>query len=226
IGATEVTVDDYLAYLDTLPPAERARRRPHASDFAGAVDVDRDARGTWSYSLTHADVIHRARRGEPFHYDLRAARADQDWGRFPVAGVSLDDARAYCAWRAITGVAGARLCTDEEWERAARGADDRIYPHGDRLDPADADQADTYGAPAAMGPDVVGSYPASDSPFGVHDLTGNVFELVDSPPHVAVLRGGGWFSGGNLSLRVTARSGGAPDQRASDTGFRVCAAAR
>ena len=75
---------------------------------------------------------------------------------------------------------GARLCTELEWERAARGADDRLFPHGDELDADDANFDVTYGrVDSAYGPDVVGSHPASRSPFGVDDLAGNVFELVD-----------------------------------------------
>ena len=49
----------------------------------------------------------------------------------------------------------------------ARGADDREFPGGDFLDPDDANFDETYARePASMGPDEVGSYPASRSPFG------------------------------------------------------------
>ena len=68
---------------------------------------------------------YEAREGEPIRYSGRAQRASQDWLRFPVSGVTWDDAATYAAWLDATGrVPGARLCTEYEWERAARGADD------------------------------------------------------------------------------------------------------
>ena len=101
-------------------------------------------------------------------YIARDRNQKVDWMRLPVSGISADDAVAYAAWLATTGrVRGARLCSEVEWERAARGADDRLYPHGYHLAPADANHFATYGAGA--GPDQVGSYPVSRSPFGIDD---------------------------------------------------------
>src|SRR5205814_1205645 len=84
-----------------------------------------------------------------------------DWARLPVDGASREDGEQFAAWLARSGrVPGARLCTDREWERAARGADDRRYPNGNGdPGPNDACPLDTYGgvvrvglpAPAARG---------------------------------------------------------------------------
>ena len=117
-------------------------------------------------------------RGVSVVYPGRTVRREQAWERWPVVGVRVADARAYAAWLDRTGrVPGARLCTNAEWERAARGADDRLYPHGDELAPDDANWIKTYDEKAAaLGPDEVGSHPASDSPFGVADLAGNAWE--------------------------------------------------
>lgn len=221
-------MDEYIAYLEALSSTERAERRPRsAAGFAGGLELERDPDGVWVFVFSHAEVTYRARRDQRFRYQGRARRVEQDWGRFPVAGVTIADARAYAAWLDATGrVVGARLCTDAEWERAARGADDRTYPHGDQLDDDDANRDRTYGqVPMAFGPDEVGSHPASDSVFGVADLTGNVWEFVDSPPHAIIVRGGGWYQG-NMSLWATNRWAGEPQLRDVLTGIRLCATAR
>src|SRR5262249_42840695 len=127
----------------------------------------------------------------PLTYLGRRKRSVEDWLRLPVSGVSCRDAEDYVRWLARTDrVPGARLCTELEWERAARGADGRVYPHGDGPAPDDANFDKTY--PGASGPDEVGSHPVSRSPFGLDDMAGNVWEWTTSE-RGCVVRGGAFY---------------------------------
>lgn len=233
IGRTEVTFRAWLEYLRAQPRAERARRLPRTRALGGyeaeqgLTLVEHEGRytlqlrvGTWRYT---------AREGQPLAYLDRERRATQDWLDFPVAGISADDAAAYAAWLDTTGrVPGARLCTELEWERAARGADGRWFPGGDALAPDDGNIDETYGRrDRAFGPDAVGSHPASASPFGAHDMLGNVWELVRSStePDAYVIRGGSWYTG-QLAARSVNRWHATRDFRFVDTGVRLCATPR
>jgi len=143
-----------------------------------------------------------------------------------VTGIALADAQAYVAWLAASGrVPRARLCRELEWEQAARGADGREYPHGDELAPEEANFDDTYARePLAMGPDEVGAHPASQSPFGLQDMAGNVWEWTSSSLAAGeyTTRGGSWYFGTN-SARASDREVTEPSFRDVSVGLRVCA---
>jgi formylglycine-generating enzyme required for sulfatase activity len=144
----------------------------------------------------------------------------------PVAGVSFRQVEAYARWLDGSGrVPGARVCSGMEWERAARGADDREYPHGDRLDPEDANFDLTYGQKLdAFGPDEVGAHPASRSPFGVDDLAGNIYEWTTSSwaKDGFAVRGGTFYYNREM-LRVYNHEVINPEDRTPMIGARICA---
>ena len=91
----------------------------------------------------------------------------------PVVGVSWDDATAYCRWWRERTERRYRLPTEAAWERAARGTTGRRYPWG-----GDFAAERCNAAPAGLGmPSAVGTFsPQGDTPEGVADLAGNVWE--------------------------------------------------
>ncbi len=231
IGRTEVTFQDWLDYLDTLPPEANARlilEQPRFGSGGAAITLRQQPGGGWLFSfLRSKDHLLTAREGERLHYSDRQKRQTVDWRQLPLTGVSAEDLQGYFYWLDQSGrLPGARLCNELEWERAARGADGRTYPHGDRLRPDDVNIDETYGRqPLAFGPDEVGAHPASASPFGLLDMAGNAFEL--TRPATAdlgriVLRGGAWYYD-QFGARVANRTAGDPTQHDVLIGVRVCA---
>jgi len=169
----------------------------------------------------------------------RVFRVKPGWERLPVGFVSWYGASYYCRFR------GKRLPTEDEWETAARGTDDRRYPWGGEpprcggvLVPFDGElpteHPTTCAEPVHLLP--VGSSPQDITPDGVRDLGGSMTEWVDTPYtagsriHVpqanadalpAVLRGGSWTE--SIMLRTVGRNRYTRDGFGTNVGFR-CAA--
>ena len=165
-------------------------------------------------------------RSQPYYWDSDKWNQDQQ----PVVGVTWYEAVAYARW------AGKRLPSEAEWEKAARGTDGRLYPWGNEQD---AKRANTEeGGRNVTTP--VGLYsPAGDSPYGVVDMVGNVFEWcstkwgtnypytpddgreeLDGSNNIRILRGGSWRHNQNKWSRCGSRNRYFPIDWDSDFGIR------
>lgn len=200
--------------------------RPRHKVTLAAFKIDRFEVTTAQY----ARFLSATKRNAPAFWE----QVDlQVHGDRPVVGVDWFDAEAYCTW------AGKRLPTEAEWEKAARGTDERQYPWGNN--PPTPQLANfalgaRFSYTQVLQP--VGLYDRGKSPYGAHDMAGNVWEWVadwydggyysksaaENPPGPAsgdfkVLRGGSWSELPKYLLTY-GRFNLAPTTRNSFTGFR------
>ncbi len=176
-------------------------------------------------------------------------RDDQTLGAppdHPVSAVSWPDALAYCHWLETTLKAWPQappplgellrdgwrvsLPSEAQWEKAARGTDARIYPWGNDARP---DRANVQ----ASGTTPVGSFECPECPFGLFDMSGNVWEWTRSPYQLYpydptddrdnldadalwVMRGG-HFGDRDIYVRAAVRGGADPGVRRPFIGFRL-----
>jgi formylglycine-generating enzyme required for sulfatase activity len=155
----------------------------------------------------------------------------------PVVYVNWHDAVAYCQWLSEATGKECRLPTEAEWEKAA-GWDveqgvKRTYPWGDEFDASLCNTVESGIGDTTP----VGVYPGGASPYGVMDMSGNVWEWCSSfywdypydpddgredleAEGTRVLRGGA-FGNDRRSVRCTYRYGSSPYDRVRDDGFRV-----
>lgn len=149
----------------------------------------------------------------------------------PVVGVSWYESVAFCLWLSNTTGEKIMLPTEDQWQYAAQGDDGRDYPWGEKWD---ASRCNNNVDHKGIGQTIpVAHYEGKgDSPFGVVDMAGNVWEwcLTDyenetndrnSKAKFRVLRGSSWRDNYTHNFRCNIRLRSNPDVRANCFGFRI-----
>ncbi len=144
----------------------------------------------------------------------------------PVIGISWFEAVAFCLWLSDATGEKVALPTEQQWQRAAQGNTNRAYPWGDNFD----ENCCNFNR---KGTTPVTQYEGKgNSPFGVVDMSGNVWEWcltdyesgeqnVNAFAIKRVLRGGSWYSNAVLNVRSDFRDWNLPDKRSDVWGFRL-----
>ncbi len=201
----------YLLKGDVLSYADLKTLRKLAEN---TFKLDMDVRQMEQEALFEAILKHQA-----------------EFDNLPVTGVTWRQAQAYCEAN------GKRLPTEAEWEKAARGPLGLEFPWGNEWDESKLNIGAGEGWPHNVAP--VGSYPQGVSPYGVHDMAGNVMEWTadwyqaypgskyesdDFGEKMRVVRGGGWGGLGHYVISHFYRTGYrfnlGPGYTFVDLGFR------
>jgi formylglycine-generating enzyme required for sulfatase activity len=189
------------------------------------------------YPLTNEQYVTFKGQGEQLEPDWEEKK------NHPVVNVSWQDAMQYCQWFNITYAEDLKkhaltlhLPTEAQWEKAARGEYGNEWPWGNEFDEDRCNSAGGKNPKRNTTP--VNAYPQGESPYGVADMAGNVWEwthtLFKAYPYLAddsregekdssnrVLRGGSFNRYRGL-VRCASRHHNNPESRYSNVGFRVC----
>ncbi len=199
-----------------------ANERPERKMKLGTFHIDR----TEVTNRQYMEFVEGAKHAAPPHWALGSY--PESLADHPVVFVTWKDADEFCKWK------GKRLPSEAEWEKAARGANGRIFPWGNDFDIKKVNTIGEYGGTVP-----VGTLKDGVSPYGAYDMSGNAqewtsdwykpypdneFKDPDYGDKFKVVRGGGWGGMGHYSLQVYVRApfrnAAPPEGRYDDVGFR------
>jgi len=163
----EVPAGEFIYQEDervTLPAFHIAKYPVTYKQFQAFIDAPDGFSNVKWWDGLHKDGLKQQRSGP-------GDQAFKFWNH-PRERVSWYDAMAFCRWLSAKLRDEITLPTEEEWEKAARGTDGRAYPHEGAFDPTKGNTAESgIGQTSA-----VGVFPDGASPYGVMDMSGNVWE--------------------------------------------------
>jgi formylglycine-generating enzyme required for sulfatase activity len=180
-----IPAGEFLMGAADNDPQAQDHEKPQHQVYLDAFWMDRTEVTNGNFAKCMADGACRPQVYEVSARTYTPYAAHPDYQDFPALLYEADVAAAYCQW------AGRRLPTEAEWEKAARGTDGRSYPWGNDLDCTKASykecklpaQPDDLAAPrcgnsAHCPTSRVDDYVAGASPYGVLNMSGNVWEWV------------------------------------------------
>jgi iron(II)-dependent oxidoreductase len=177
-------------WVDVQYPWENSPRRHHLKTMPiKSFYMDRFPVTNKAYKKFLDETQYQPKDRYNFLKDWQDGTYPEGWDNKPVTWVSLEDARAYAAW------CGRRLPHEWEWQYAAQGNDGRIYPWGNdwKQEAVPVPEKGRTMRP----PDDVKAHPSGASPFGLMDMTGNIWqwtdEFQDEHTRAAILRGGSYY---------------------------------
>jgi formylglycine-generating enzyme required for sulfatase activity len=214
--------------MGSKPSEGRADEQPQRKVYLAAYAID-------IHEVTNEQYLHfihsTGRKEPPNPYGDRLLSEETDVASLPVVQVTWHDAVDYCRW------AGKRLPTEAEWEKAARGGNGALFPWGSqspRAKPINF-KRNWKGTKTLWS---VGSHKETSSPYGIHDMSGNVREWTQdwyAPDYYAyapnrnpqgprigilkVIKGGSWHSFIG-DIRPAARGKGGFALKTDGIGFR------
>jgi len=223
-GATEEQFQTYfLRSTMNFPGMEQALRKqfiiPTRPDDLPQFYIQQFEVTNWEYK-DYVDATGYAPDDPKDYLKVWQRGTYPEWAEnFPVVWVSPEDARRYCEWR------GGFLPSEEQWEKASRGASGRPFPWGNTFP---TPETANFGRDQA---EPVGNRAGDVSPYEVFDLAGNVSEWTSSRARIdgqeyLVARGGSFAEPARETISARRRLiGNAPGIpiRQQDIGFR-CAA--
>jgi formylglycine-generating enzyme required for sulfatase activity len=250
-----------------MPDANRYRLVPMGKNAQGYEQLRRDRDGAVVVAIPAGEFLMGNKNAErtPFEHRVELSeflidRSPVTWAQYitfaqatetplppdepywgmhtdhPAVFVTWEEATSYCEW------VGGRLPTEAEREKAARGTDERKYPWGN--EEPDPERAVFRRAWGGVATDPVGTHPKGNSPYGLTDMGGNVWEWVSDlyddkyyevgprrdprgpeTGRAKVVRGGSWDSRPSVTS-ASVRNWGYRGYREGDFGFRCAMSPR